>query len=137
MWKCDNCNTELEDAIDPCWKCGTGKDGTPAQDPAVFDRNRQDALELEVDPGDGAQLLVRPRNFYDLVADGLFVVAGIIVIATIVMAIVAAARNHMSEYLLSGLLTLISGIPIVLLIVAIAALLRLALDIEWNTRRRD
>ena len=29
MWNCKNCHEAIEDNFDACWKCGTGKDGTP------------------------------------------------------------------------------------------------------------
>ena len=32
MWVCSNCNEQLEDQFDSCWKCGTARDGTPPPD---------------------------------------------------------------------------------------------------------
>lgn len=29
MWTCEHCGEKSEDTFDSCWKCGTGKDGTP------------------------------------------------------------------------------------------------------------
>ena len=29
MWNCKNCHETIEDNLDVCWNCGTGKDGTP------------------------------------------------------------------------------------------------------------
>ena len=29
MWKCSSCAEECEDNFDLCWKCGTGRDGSP------------------------------------------------------------------------------------------------------------
>jgi len=29
MWKCKSCSESHENSFDSCWKCGTGRDGTP------------------------------------------------------------------------------------------------------------
>ena len=33
MWTCTACNEEHEESFDSCWKCGTGRDGTPTLHP--------------------------------------------------------------------------------------------------------
>jgi len=30
MWECPSCRQRVEDRLETCWKCGTGRDGTPA-----------------------------------------------------------------------------------------------------------
>jgi hypothetical protein len=29
MWSCSNCRAEVEDELEICWQCGTGRDGSP------------------------------------------------------------------------------------------------------------
>jgi hypothetical protein len=44
MWTCAQCGESHEESFDTCWKCGTGRDGTPQPDPATF---HADALVLQ------------------------------------------------------------------------------------------
>lgn len=138
MWKCSNCSTEVEGDLDSCWKCGTGKDGSPPEDPEAFANNRQDALKLEVDPGDGAQLLVRPRHPYDIIADVLFIAAVIVAVATVIVtctAMVYSGERPGGQW--AGVTMLASGALSALLIAAAAAVVRLLVEIVWNTRQKD
>ncbi len=32
MWKCKNCGVDVKSDSESCWRCGYGKDGTPASD---------------------------------------------------------------------------------------------------------
>jgi hypothetical protein len=142
MWQCGNCNAEVEDDLDLCWKCGTGKDGSPPDDPEAFADNRQNALELAVDPGDGTRAVGRPHNFYDFIADALFALAGLTAIGTVIMAVLADASSDvrtsgLAGGAVAGLTVLFYGALTVFTIAALAAILRVALDIEWNTRPRE
>ena len=33
MWQCSNCGKNVEDNLEVCWNCGTGKDGSPPLEP--------------------------------------------------------------------------------------------------------
>ncbi len=44
MWTCTNCKEEIEDSFDSCWKCGTGKDGSPA-DPDFLSQSKRNTNE--------------------------------------------------------------------------------------------
>lgn len=141
MWECGNCNAEVDDDLDLCWKCGTGKDGSPPEEPNAFADNWQDALELELDPGDGTQTVGRPRSGYDIIPDIFFLLAGILALVTVVAAIGVAVTTAEGtggvSGVLAGLLALFYGAVSVLLIVTIGAVVRTLLDIEWNTRPRE
>jgi hypothetical protein len=43
MWTCPKCREELEESFDKCWSCGTGQDGTPTDEPRVYDEGRKSA----------------------------------------------------------------------------------------------
>src|SRR5260221_13184644 len=43
MWICPQCEESLEDNFDSCWRCGTGKDGTPPADPERYDPQNEAA----------------------------------------------------------------------------------------------
>jgi len=45
MWKCTQCNESIEDLFDSCWKCGTGRDGSPP--PAKSDALQKEESEEE------------------------------------------------------------------------------------------
>lgn len=47
MWTCTNCNEQLEDNFDSCWKCGTAQDGSPP--PVNFVEKKQNKSQ-RVDP---------------------------------------------------------------------------------------
>ncbi len=36
MWKCAKCGEQIEDGFQACWKCGSGKNGTPPLDQQAF-----------------------------------------------------------------------------------------------------
>lgn len=45
MWKCKQCNEEIEDTFDVCWNCGTEKDGTPSKSINEFQRIKKRTAE--------------------------------------------------------------------------------------------
>jgi hypothetical protein len=141
MWTCSNCGETGEEGMDYCWKCGTGKDGSPPENPEAFADNRQNALELAVDPGDGTQAVGRPRSGYNIIPDIFFILAGILALVTVVTAIGVAVTTAEGtggvSGVLAGLLALFSGAVSVLLTVTIGVVVRTLLDIEWNTRRNE
>ena len=40
MWKCPNCNEEIEEQFDSCWSCGRSQDGRESDQPVVEEQNR-------------------------------------------------------------------------------------------------
>ena len=49
MWTCTNCKEEIEDSFDNCWKCGTGKDGSPAN-PDFLNQSKQNTKKNPTAP---------------------------------------------------------------------------------------
>jgi hypothetical protein len=47
MWKCKKCGKQIEDNFDACWKCGTGKDGSPPSNQQEFAEREEDQQEIE------------------------------------------------------------------------------------------
>jgi hypothetical protein len=54
MWECPKCGERIEELFDPCWACGTSRDGT--EDPAF--RPEEDLSTSPMDP----QYLLRSRG---------------------------------------------------------------------------
>ncbi len=44
MWKCENCGSEVDSSHATCWKCGTGKDGSPPADKPKSEESRPKTL---------------------------------------------------------------------------------------------
>lgn len=49
MWKCKNCNEDVEDNFDNCWNCGSDKSGNTLseKEQTVFEENKKDDSESE------------------------------------------------------------------------------------------
>ena len=50
MWKCQTCGERIEDTLEACRSCGTGKDGSPPENPTAFKSStnqQQSTSELE------------------------------------------------------------------------------------------
>lgn len=43
-WPCGACRADVDDALDQCWRCGAGRDGSPP--PAHWRSERQDAQAI-------------------------------------------------------------------------------------------
>jgi hypothetical protein len=46
MWNCEKCGEMLEDQFNSCWKCGTGKDGTPCPNSHVSDSREREGRAI-------------------------------------------------------------------------------------------
>ncbi|NOR44801.1 MAG: hypothetical protein GQ534_04375 [Candidatus Delongbacteria bacterium] len=43
MWKCKNCEEEVEDNFEVCWNCGSNKDGTKTESNNEFEKQKKDS----------------------------------------------------------------------------------------------
>ena len=62
MWKCQRCEEKIEDNLDVCWNCGTGKDGTPPANPGDYGWNLQEGSTDEVISSRPAQVGHKPAQ---------------------------------------------------------------------------
>jgi len=45
MWKCKQCNEEIENTFDVCWNCGTSKEGTASKNIDEFKKAKEEIAE--------------------------------------------------------------------------------------------
>ncbi|MCA9212989.1 MAG: hypothetical protein KDB27_07990 [Planctomycetales bacterium] len=105
MWKCPNCEEQIEDNFDTCWNCGTQPDGTTdswfarnPDAPAAADQSKEVFAELSND----ANRPARNGFAYSAFADFALLVGQACAMIGCVSAIIYGVRSMMAESWFGG-----------------------------------
>lgn len=135
MWICKKCKEEIEDQFEVCWNCGSDKKGAVAlnKDGQVTEY----ALEnFNKDKQVNKNELESSKSKYPALRTIVVickVFAFIIGIAAVIIAIVCISQGQAGA--MTGIIFLLIGALIVIGLIAVSELIKVFIDIEYNTRQ--
>lgn len=140
MWKCKNCNEEVEDHYEVCWNCGSDKKGKNAIDleaEKLKDSDAQPVVFINTSMDENHRSTSSKKEMFKYPAlKSLSLMLKILAVFIGLFGVMASllSISNGKEGLLSSIGTFVLTIVLTIILYANAELIKVFIDIEYNTR---